>query len=189
MQQQYPHHEWNNSKWRASNRRVFKVSTRRRTLNYDGFDINSEAFVDLFSRKWTLKSLTIGPQRHQDIEFWLQAFKDLPPLPCVDNVTIIYHYRGINAFNTASWRHFDRMLARRDLFPALKSVHIRSSYGPHHVYAGDWWSIYCSFQEIRGRGLGLCKLLAFEKDQGTDPPYAIQIGTQRLPKYQWKVDV
>jgi len=45
------------------------------------------------SKNWTLKSLTIGLQlRGTSTRFWEEGLKGLPPLPCVGNVTIVYHF-------------------------------------------------------------------------------------------------
>ena len=109
-----------------------------------------------FSGRWTLKSLTIGPQLHEtNTQFWEEAFNDLPPLPRVEDVTIIYNYPTIDAFNTDCWKYFDRLLTRRDLFPALRSVLIQSTPGSprrHHV---RWWEIDNSLRTVRERGLKL----------------------------------
>lgn len=183
MQQQSLHRGWNISKWHASNRKVFKVGTHRGTLNYDGSDIRSQAFIELFSRKWTLKSLTIGPQRHRDTKFWVEAFKDLPPLPCVDSVTIIYHIPRPGTYNVDCWGYFDRTLARRDIFPALKSVYVRVTYGSYQLDCYRWRNILYSFQLIRAMRIGPCKPPVFEADQGTDPPYERSLVLNRRPRY------
>ena len=116
--------------------------------------------------------MTIGPQSNEtDIGFWEAAFKDLPPLPGVDNVTIIYNYPRVKAFNTNCWAHFDLILTRRDLFPALEKVHVRSSCGSHRLSPLMWWAIYDSLPTIRARGLGPRELLAFGRDLRTDTPY------------------
>jgi hypothetical protein len=120
-------------------------------------------------KKWALKSLTIGPQSNEtDIGFWEEAFKDLPPLPGVDNVTIIYNYPSVKAFNTSCWEYFDRTLTRRDLFPALKKVHVQSSCRSLELSSQKWWNIHASLRTIRWRGLGPCKLLAFRRGHWTD---------------------
>ena len=72
-----------------------------------------------------MKSLTIGPQlRKTNTRFWEEAFNGLPPLPEVDSVTIVYDCPLAEAFNTGCWDYFERVLARRDLFPALGSPYI-----------------------------------------------------------------
>ena len=77
-------------------------------------------------KQWTLKSLTIGPHLHEmPTQFWEDAFMDLPPLPSVDNVTIIYP--AARASDSDCRKYFDRLLTRKDLFPALKQVNTRSS--------------------------------------------------------------
>jgi hypothetical protein len=77
--------------------------------------------MDNLSKRWTLKSLTIGPQIHEtNAQFWEEAFEGLPPLPGVDSLTIIYNYPSVKAFNTDCWEYFGRLVTRRDLFPALK---------------------------------------------------------------------
>ena len=112
-------------------------------------------------KKWALKSLTIGPQSNEtNIGFWEEAFKDLPPLPGVDNVTIIYNYPRVEAFNTDCWEYFDGILTRRDLFPALKKVHVQASRGSRHLNSRWWRALYGSLRISRQRGLGPCKLLA-----------------------------
>ena len=107
------------------------------------------------SKKWSVKSLTIGPQLHEtDIRFWEESFDGLPPLPSVDNVTIVYNYPTVEAFNTDCWEYFDRVLTNRDLFPALVSVRvdpsIRSLKG---VTYNRWWDIRGALFRVRGRGL------------------------------------
>ena len=75
-----------------------------------------------------MKSLIIGPQSNEtNADFWEEAFNGLPPLPGVVSVTIIYNYPTAKAFNTYCWEYFDRILTRRDLFPALKRVYVQSS--------------------------------------------------------------
>ena len=82
--------------------------------------------MDNLSKRWALKSLTIGPQIHEtDAQFWEEAFEGLPPLPGVDNLTIIYNYPSVKAFNTDCWEYFDRLVTRRDLFPALRLMDIQ----------------------------------------------------------------
>jgi len=123
--------------------------------------------MDHFRKKWALKSLTIGPQFDKtNIAFWEEAFKDLPPLPGVDNVTIIHHYPEAAAFNSDCWKYFDRVLTRRDLFPALKKVYVRSDckfLNPRVIYS--------SMPAVAMKRLGPCKFLAFGQDYGTDAPY------------------
>jgi len=107
--------------------------------------------MDHLSRKWTLKSLTIGPQlRETNTRFWEEAFNGLPPLPCVDNVTIVYNYPSAEAFNTDCWDYFDRVLTRRDLFPALGSVQIQSSIRSGYTHR-RWWHMHASLYQLRGR--------------------------------------
>jgi len=113
-----------------------------------------QAFIDRFS-KWPLKSLSIGPQIHEtNAEFWAEAFKDLPQLPRVDNVTILYHYPKPTAFNTYCWEYFNRTLTRTDLFPALQSVYIRTSCGSYRLTSRKWISVFDSLRAIRMRGIG-----------------------------------
>ena len=122
--------------------------------------------------KWKLKSLTIGPKVHEtNTEFLVEAFKNLPPLAHVDNVAIVYHYPKSNAFNTDCWEYFDRVLSRRDLFPALKSVHLHVSCGLYQLNDNHrkWWSIHSALLEIRRRGILLIRTLpAFGWDQSTN---------------------
>jgi len=122
-------------------------------------------------RKWRLESLTIGPQSNEtNSAFWEEAFSGLPPLPRVDNVTIIYNYPRVKAFNTECWQYFDRILARRDLFPALKGVYIHSSCGSRQLIPRRWWAIFGSLRAVRARGIGPRELLTFGKDRRTDAP-------------------
>ena len=110
--------------------------------------------MDNLSR-WSLKSLTIGPQVHQtNTEFWEEAFKDLQPLPRVGNVMIICNYPSAKAFNTDCWEYFDRLLVRQDLFPALKVVDVQSSLRSQQLNAQRWFAIYTSLRAISMRGLG-----------------------------------
>ena len=117
--------------------------------------------------KWTLKSLTIGPQLlPTKARFWERAFSDLPPLPGVVDVTIVYKYCKVEALypNTDCWEYFDRVLIRRDLFPALASVQAHAmspDYGhqPH---------IHHYLRRVRKRGLLTSESLAFERDHGVD---------------------
>ena len=106
------------------------------------------------SKKWTLKSLAIGPQVHQtNTEFWEGAFKGLPPLPGVDNVTIIYNYPTAKAFGTDCWEYFDRLLTRWDLFPAIKTVDVQSSIRSQLPSPKRWKDISASLRTIKMRGL------------------------------------
>lgn len=106
------------------------------------------------SKKWTLKSLTIGPQLHEtDIGFWEEAFNHLPSLPRVGDVTIVYNYPTVKAFTTDCWTFFDRILTRRDLFPALELVRVYPSIGSQQFSTRRWWLIYGSLRAIRMRGL------------------------------------
>ena len=111
-----------------------------------------KAFTDHLSR-WTLKSLTIGPQVHEtNTEFWEESFKGLQPLPQVDNATIIYNNPSAKAFNTNCWKYFDHLLTRRDLFPALKSVDVQSNLRSHRLCLLRWDAIYTSLRTISLRG-------------------------------------
>ena len=149
--------------------------------------------MDHLSKQWSLKSLTIGPQIHEtNTQFWEEAFKDLPPLPDVDNITIIYCYPTVKAFNTDCWKYFDRLLIRRDLFPALKSVDVQPSFASQQFSPQKRWDVYASMRATSARGLGperplqyICnaywaaqthvsgqgKLLGFKRRYRTDSPY------------------
>ena len=111
--------------------------------------------------KWTLKSLTIGPQLHNtNTRFWEEAFDSLPPLPSVDNVTIIYTYPTAGESNTDCWEYFDRVLTRLDLFPALRSVRTQESIRSPQYNRRIWWDTDRSLRRLRERGILTCKLLA-----------------------------
>ena len=121
--------------------------------------------MDHLSKKWTLKSLTIGPQpRKTSNQFLEEALNGLPPLPHVANVTIVHNYAGNNDY----WRYFDRILSRRDLFPALEYVWARPGIGRPGFSYERWWEISCAFNGLRSRGLTIRKVLAFERDPKTD---------------------
>jgi len=147
--------------------------------------------MDHLSKEWALKSLTIGPQSNEtNAEFWEEAFRGLPPLPSVDNVTIIYNYSTARAFNTDCWEYFDRMLTHRELFPTLKSVYIQSGTRSQRLSPRRLSALFDSLHAIRSRnlwprrrfsplsfiypnGVGLAdlkprKLLAFEQEHRTD---------------------
>lgn len=110
--------------------------------------------MDHLSNKWTLESLTIGPQVHEtNTKFWEESFKDFPPLPGVDNVTIICNYPSAKSFNTDCWKYFDHLLTRCDLFPALESVDIQSSFGSQQLSPRRWSDITASLRGISRRGL------------------------------------
>ena len=96
------------------------------------------------------------------MEFWAEAFKDLPPLPYVDNVTIVYYYPEPKAFNTDCWEYFDRILTRSDLFPALQLMDIQTKCGPYQLCYQKWFSICASLLRVGMKGLGPCKLLSFK---------------------------
>lgn len=113
------------------------------------------------SKKWSLKSLMIGPQIHEtNTQFWEEAFKGLPPLPRLGSVTIVCNYPEAEAVNPDCWGYFDRMLSSRDLFPALKFVRVRPSAGRQRFGHTRWWTIYGAFRGIRSRGLTYCKSLS-----------------------------
>jgi len=116
-------------------------------------------------KKWALKSLTIGPQFNKtDPVFWNEALKGLPPLPQVDNVTLIYHYHTDMSSMTNRWKY---LFTCRDLFPALKRVYIKSDRGPYW-----WWDIRNAVPAVVAvRGLGPRKFLALGRDHRTDTPY------------------
>jgi len=104
--------------------------------------------------KWTLKSLTVGPQLHEtNTQFWEEAFKGLPPLLAVTNITIVYNYPSAKAVNSDCWEYFDRLLIRRGLFPALESVYVHPSIGSQQFSTRRWWAIYGSLRTLRSRGL------------------------------------
>ena len=127
------------------------------------------------SKKWTLKSLSIGPQLHRTTTpFWEEALKGLPPLPHVDNVTIVHHYTA----KTDCWGSFDRILSRQDLFPTLKTIWVQPSIGQLHFGNERWWHISCSFRRTRSRGLRICKLLVFMRDRRTDSHYGTQLNSK-----------
>ena len=110
--------------------------------------------MDNPSNKWALKSLTIGPQIHEtNAEFWEEAFRGLPRLPGVGDVTIIYNYPTAGAFNTDFWRYFDRLLTRKDLFPALKSVDVQPSVRSQPLDPRRWTHLKDSINVIRAREL------------------------------------
>jgi len=152
--------------------------------------------MDHLSKEWALKSLTIGPQSNEtNAEFWEEAFRGLPPLPSVDNVAIICNYPSARAFNTDCWKYFDRLLTRRDLFPALKSVDVQSSFGSQQLSHRRWLDISASLRTIKREGLWPrrqpveytgpsqaaarayrhepCKFFAPKRDHRTDSPYKI----------------
>jgi len=121
------------------------------------------------SKKWSVKSLTIGPHLHKtNTQFWEQAFNGLPPLPSVDNVTIVYNYPTIEAFNTDCWVYFDRVLTNRDLFPALVSVRVDPSIRSLKSTYSRWWEIRGALHRVRGRGLMPGESLAFERNHRAD---------------------
>ena len=125
--------------------------------------------MEYLPNKWPLKSLTIGPQSNEtDLGFWEEAFNGLPPLPGVDNVTLLYNYPGIKAFDTAFWTYFDRTLTRRDLFPALEIVKIQATCGSRRLSYKRWWAIHNCLRTVRSRELGPCKPPSFGRDIGTD---------------------
>jgi hypothetical protein len=126
-------------------------------MNGNNPNTKPTAFMGHFSSlKWALKSLTIGPQLcDTGTEFWVEAFKNLPRLTHVDDVTIVYRYFSLA--NTECWVYFNSVLSRRDLFPALKSVHVRSSYGSP-MHGPEWASLSASLEGIRRRGVSLCTL-------------------------------
>ena len=131
------------------------------TANYDSPNLECKAFIR-YSSGWSLKSLTIGPQVHQNADFWTEAFKDLPPLPRVDTVTIIYHYPGVEEFDTGCWGPLNRMLARQDLFPALKLVEIWATCGRYRLDIRKWLPISSSLRAAIGRrGVRVCRLFEF----------------------------
>jgi len=105
--------------------------------------------------KWKLKSLTIGPQPCKtNTHFWEEALNDLPPLLHVANVIVMHNYAG----NAECWRYFDRILRRRDLFPALEAVWARPGIGRPGFSFDRWWEIRCSFYGLRSqRGLVIRK--------------------------------
>jgi len=126
------------------------------------------------SKKWSLKSLTIGPQVYEtNTQFWEEALKGLPPFPHVGDVTIVYNYPTAKAFNTDCWKYFDDILSRRDLFPALRSVRVQPCVGwlQFNDNSQKWWDVYNSFRGTRSRGLMVCKLFPFERDHRADSPY------------------
>jgi len=115
--------------------------------------------MDHLSKRWTLKSLTIGPQPYKtNTQFWEEAFDGLPSFPHVANVTIMHNY----AANTECWGYFDRILSRRDLFPALESVRVQPGFGRPLFNYQTWWEMFCIFRGARSRGLSISKLLPFE---------------------------
>jgi len=112
--------------------------------------------------KWTLKSLTIGPHLHEtSARFWEEALCGLPPLPTVNNVTIVYNYPMAGVNDADCWQYFDRMLTRQDLFPALGSVRVQESIGSSDY--GHPRTLCHSLRKIRERGLLTCKSLTFER--------------------------
>ena len=126
------------------------------------------------SKEWTLKSLTIGPQIHEtNAQFWKDAFMGLPPLPSVDDVTIIYNYPTLKAFNTDCWVYFDHLLTRRDLFRALKRVYIQPSIKSRQLSSPKRLAVYGALRAVALRMLMhvYCKLLVFERYHGTDSQY------------------
>ena len=129
----------------------------------------STAFMGHFSSsKWALKSLTIGPQFcEMRTGFWVEAFKNLPRLTRVDDVTIVYRCSLYATVDTERWVYFNSVLSRRDLFPALKSVHVRISCGLF-ARGPEWATVSISLEGIRRRGVALCTLFKSEWDQRAD---------------------
>ncbi|KAF9779835.1 hypothetical protein BJ322DRAFT_1086751 [Thelephora terrestris] len=116
-----------------------------------------QVFVNHLS-KWSLKTLTIGPQfRETNTVFWVEAFKGLPPLPLVNNVTVVYHYPKYGDFNIDFWEYLERILSRRDLFPALKSMHVRCSFGSHRLERMLRWQLDRSLRSIKTRGITVAR--------------------------------
>ena len=121
--------------------------------------------------KWTLKSLTIGPQLHKtNTEFWVEALKGFPSLPRVDNVTMIYRYPEYEDYNTKFWEYMNSILSRKDLVPTLESVHVRFSSGPSHRLDMLWRNLQSSLRSIKRRGVIPCELFALRRDGRTNYP-------------------
>ena len=124
--------------------------------------------MDHLRNKWALKSLTIGPQSNKTNTVFLEeALKGLPPLPGVDNVTVIHYRHPTEIYSTSNcWKYFDRILTRRDLFPALKKVYVKSDCGSRWL-----WNIRDDMRAVTARGFGPRKFLAFGRDHRPDTPY------------------
>jgi len=115
-----------------------------------------------------LKSLTIGPQLHKtNAQFWEEALNDLPPLRRVNDVTIIYNYTANYALHTDCWEYFDRILASKVLFPALKSLSIETNTDSRGSYYIDL--SLPTVRATRGLTLAISGSPAFERDHRTDP--------------------
>ena len=114
-------------------------------------------------KKSALKSLIIGLQSNEtNFGFWEETFKDLPLLSGMDNVTIIYNYPRVKVFDTDCWEYFDGILIRRDLFPALKKVHVWDSSGSQQLSSRRWWATHGSpYSKLEGTWL--CKFPAFRR--------------------------
>lgn len=124
--------------------------------------------MDHLSKKWTLQSLTIGPQLCEtNTQFWEEALDGLPPLRRVTNVTIIYNFPTAKAVNTDCWGYFDRILTLQNLFPALESVKVQPSIGSRQFSPRRWMAVHASLREVRLRKLMTGKLLAFKRDHRT----------------------
>ena len=109
--------------------------------------------MDHLSTKWTLKSLTIGPQPYEtNTQFWEKALSGLSPLPNVGEVTIIHNYPTTEDVNTDCWVYFDRILTRRDLFPALRSVRVQPTIGWSRFGDQRWLEVWYSFRGLQSSG-------------------------------------
>jgi hypothetical protein len=80
------------------------------------------------AKKWTLESLTIGPQTHMtNYSFWHDAFQNFPPSPHMRELAIVYHYRNVRAFDPSCWVYFDSLFSRRDIFPRFMKVDVHAT--------------------------------------------------------------
>ena len=100
--------------------------------------------------------MTIGPQLEEtDAVFWTEAFKNLPPLRRVDNVTVIYTYPMSKAFNTEFWLYLDRTLSRKDLFPKLRTLRVLTSCRSLPLNRGMRECVRWSLRAIRMGGISV----------------------------------
>ena len=133
--------------------------------------------MDHLSKKWTLKSLTIGPQKHEiNVQYWKEAFRNSPPLRSGR-----FHHH----ISKTTPRRMRLILIVGNTTSTICSpvkVHIRPSCRSQRASFETCCAIHDSLLKIRTMGLGLCRLSAFKQDHRTDTLYETRVCTE-LPEW------
>ena len=102
------------------------------------------------AEKWTLESLTIGPQTHTtNYSFWHDAFQNFPASPHMRELAIVYHYRNARAFDRSCWVYFSGLFSRADIIRGSMQVDIYATIRSSSISYEQRQALYGALYSLR----------------------------------------